>query len=150
MHGVALKKNGSLVAWGRNDEGQCEVPDGNDFIAITAGAWHNLALKSDGSVIAWGWNEQGECNVPPGKYKAIEAGGFYSLALKQDGSLIGWGADQRRELGFEVPLPQGSDFVAIDCGTFYKLIVAKSSGEIISRSSSWEDEPMSGTKVALP
>ena len=36
-----------IVAWGANDEGQCDVPDANDFVAIAAADQHNLALNAD-------------------------------------------------------------------------------------------------------
>ena len=40
---------GSLVAWGRNDDGQCDIPPPNSgFTAISAGARHSLGLKADG------------------------------------------------------------------------------------------------------
>jgi hypothetical protein len=35
---------GSLVAWGWNFYGQCDVPEGNEFPAIAAGGCHNLAM----------------------------------------------------------------------------------------------------------
>jgi hypothetical protein len=83
-HSLALKSNGSVVAWGDNSYGQCNVPDGNDFVAVAAGASHSLALKSDGSVVAWGRNDKGQCDVPSGKgndFVAIAAGSSHSLAL---------------------------------------------------------------------
>jgi len=40
-----LKSDGSLAAWGRNDEGQTNVPAGNDFVAIAAGTNHGLAIR---------------------------------------------------------------------------------------------------------
>jgi len=43
-HNLALKSDGSLVVWGRNNYGQINVPVGNDFVAIAAGSWHNLAI----------------------------------------------------------------------------------------------------------
>jgi hypothetical protein len=45
---------GSIVGWGSNNNGQATPPDGNDFVAIAAGAYSSLALKSDGSIIGWG------------------------------------------------------------------------------------------------
>jgi len=30
---------GEIIAWGRNVEGQCDVNDGNDFVAVAAGFW---------------------------------------------------------------------------------------------------------------
>jgi alpha-tubulin suppressor-like RCC1 family protein len=41
----ALKGDGTVVAWGRNDLGQTNVPAGlNTVVAIAAGHAHSLAL----------------------------------------------------------------------------------------------------------
>ena len=48
-HSLGLKADGSIVAWGWNNYGQCDVPAPNtDFVAVAAGVWHSLGLKSDG------------------------------------------------------------------------------------------------------
>jgi len=52
---LGLKDDGSIVAWGRNTFGQCNVPAPNTgFIAIAVGYAHSLGLKNDGSIVAWG------------------------------------------------------------------------------------------------
>jgi len=71
-HSVALKKDGTVCAWGANSSGQ--LGDGTNtqrstpvcltlptgVSAIAAGAQHSLALKTDGAasgtVWAWGYN----------------------------------------------------------------------------------------------
>jgi len=53
-HSLALKRDGTVVAWGDDVAGQATVPEGlSDVVAISAGGYHNLALKSDGTVVAW-------------------------------------------------------------------------------------------------
>ena len=53
-HSLALRSDRTLVAWGRNDEGQLNVPtDLTNAVAIAAGGLHNLALKADGTVVGW-------------------------------------------------------------------------------------------------
>ncbi len=56
-----LKTDGSIVAWGNNNEGpEAAPPASNGFVAIAAGLLHSLALRSDGSIVAWGYNYDGQ------------------------------------------------------------------------------------------
>jgi hypothetical protein len=77
-HTVALKKDGTVWAWGDNDYGELgdgtqtlrEAPvqvkgeDGVGYltgvIAVEAGETHVMALKGDGTVWAWGKNLSGQ------------------------------------------------------------------------------------------
>jgi len=50
-YSLGVKSDGTVVAWGRNNDGQCNVPSPNaDFVAVAAGNVHSLGLKSDGTV----------------------------------------------------------------------------------------------------
>jgi hypothetical protein len=45
-HSLGLRSNGSIVAWGLNSVGQCDVPTSNEgFVAVAAGEFHSLALR---------------------------------------------------------------------------------------------------------
>src|SRR5262245_39193239 len=45
-HNLALTSYGSIMAWGDNQYGQCNVPSPNsDFIAVSAGVNFSLGLK---------------------------------------------------------------------------------------------------------
>lgn len=71
-HGVGLRRDGTVVCWGDNTHGQCNLPPGlTDVVAISAGAYHSLALKSDGTVVAWGRNDVGQATVPATFTKAV-------------------------------------------------------------------------------
>lgn len=57
FHSLGLRSDGTIVVWGDNEYGQCNVPSPNsDFVAIAAGYYHNVGVKSDGTIVAWGRN----------------------------------------------------------------------------------------------
>ena len=83
-HSLALRSDGTIVGWGRNNYGQATPPAGNKFTAIAAGYWHSLALRSDATIVGWGWNDYGQATPPAGnEFTAIAAGGEHSLALQR-------------------------------------------------------------------
>src|SRR5262245_35040671 len=99
-HTVALRADGSVVAWGNNTYRQCDVPAlpaGLVYVEVAAGDTHTLARRSDGAVVAWGANGLGQGNVPalpPGVvYVEIAAGDAYSVARRSDGTLVAWGVN---------------------------------------------------------
>jgi alpha-tubulin suppressor-like RCC1 family protein len=73
--GVALKADGTVWTWGRNDQGQLgdgtlsdgqvpkQIPSLSGITQISAGIGHVLALASDGTVWAWGANQAGQVGV---------------------------------------------------------------------------------------
>ena len=83
-HSLALRSDGTVVAWGDDGDGQANVPFGlNNVVAVAAGGFNSLALKNDGSVVTWGDNSAGQSSVPVGlsNVVAIAAGYLHSLAL---------------------------------------------------------------------
>ena len=127
---------GTLHAWGRNDDGQCNVPAGDDFAAIAGGGSHSLALRDDGSLAAWGANPWGQCNVPAGDdFVAVSAGAFHSLALKENGALAAWGFNAQGQCN----VPSGNDFVAISAGGWHNLAL-KSDGSVVAWGSNGDGE----------
>lgn len=127
---LALLANGSLVAWGGNDDNVSAIPPGlTNVVAIAAGYIHSVAIKSDGTVVAWGDNSSGQTNVPPGlsNVVAVSAGEFHSLALKDDGTVVGWGDNTFGESTAPVEL---SNVVAIAAGTEQFSVALKSDGTV--------------------
>ncbi|MBN1472578.1 MAG: hypothetical protein JW925_12420 [Syntrophaceae bacterium] len=81
---AALMENGTVVAWGLNDNNRATVPAGLDSVkAIAAGGHHTVVLRENGTVVAWGRNSDGQATVPAGldNVKAIAAGGFHTVAV---------------------------------------------------------------------
>lgn len=96
---MALKQDGSVLAWGQYGFGQTSVPaELSDVSAIAAGTFHVLVLEQDGSVVAWGagttnsesFPDYGQSLVPPGLswVTAIAAGGLHSVALLGNAPVI--------------------------------------------------------------
>jgi alpha-tubulin suppressor-like RCC1 family protein len=54
---TAFGVGGQVFAWGRNVEGQCNVPAGlNDAVAVACGRFFSMALRSDGTIVTWGYD----------------------------------------------------------------------------------------------
>ena len=60
---IGLKADGTVVAAGNNDYGQCNVDSWKDIVAVAAGNVHTIGLKADGTVVATGCNFSRQCNV---------------------------------------------------------------------------------------
>ncbi len=98
-HTVGLKADGTVVATGLDDDGQCEVDDWEYMVQIAAGEYHTVGLKSDGTVVAVGSNASGQLAV--GDWEDIvqvAAGDSHTVALKSDGSVVAVGADGSGQL----------------------------------------------------
>jgi hypothetical protein len=123
---MALKSDGTVVAWGFNSYGQRHVPAGLRGVrAIAAGESHAVALKSDGTVVAWGYNALGQTNVPAGLsgVRTIAAGGNHTVALKSDGTVVAWGYNYYGQ----ADVPTGlRDIMAIAAGTWHTVALKSS------------------------
>lgn len=140
-HRLQLMKDGTVVGFGSNDQGQATIPTGlADVVAISAAGDLSLALKSDGHVAAWGSNFFGEGSVPVGlaNVVAIAAGSSHCLALRSDGTVVAWGSDSFGESS--VPTGVGS-IVAIAAGG--ASLALKSDGTLVSWGTSGSTQPPS-------
>lgn len=120
-HSVALKSDGTVVAWGNSYLGRTTIPVGlSGVTAIAAGALHTVALKRDGTVVAWGDNAAGQTNVPVGLsgVTAIAAGNYHTVALKSDGTVMVWGLNTDGQTNVPVGL---SGVTAIAAGGYHTV-----------------------------
>jgi alpha-tubulin suppressor-like RCC1 family protein len=124
-HGLEVRSDGTVWAWGDNRVGQLgdgtttgrlapvQVTGLTGVTQVAGGCTHSLALRSDGTVWAWGDNRFGtlgrgtitgvEATAAPVSGLAgvtkIAAGCGFSLALRSDGSVWAWGYNSVGQLG---------------------------------------------------
>jgi alpha-tubulin suppressor-like RCC1 family protein len=91
-HTVGLRADGTVVAVGDNEYGQCEVSGWTDIVAVSAGARHTVGLLADGTVVAAGSNEYGQCDVSGWTdIVAVSAGWDHTVGLRADGTVVAVG-----------------------------------------------------------
>ena len=136
-HGLAVKADGTVAAWGCGfNYGQCIVPGGLAGATAVAGSLpHSLALKGDGTVVAWGCGSlnRGQCTVPGDLVgvTAVAAGTYHSLALKSDGTVAAWGCGAPQNF-LQCDVPGGlAGVTAVAASTVHSLAL-KSDGTVVA------------------
>ena len=160
MHSIVLKRDGSVWAAGRNDNGQ--LGDGSyntqrSFVKviprhglfIAAGGDHSLVVKQDGSVWATGRNEYGQlgdgslsdrttyvlCYMMSKGAKTVAAGTHHSLILMTDGDV--WAAGYNRHGQFGIGWTTNSRvFVQVMSGGAVAITVGHSCSMVIKQDGS--------------
>jgi alpha-tubulin suppressor-like RCC1 family protein len=124
-HSLAIKTDGTLWAWGYNNNGQIgnntlnqqvtpiQIGTATNWKQVAGGESHSLSIKTDGTLWAWGDNLYGQLgdNTTTDKptpiqeftlsknWKQVTAGDFFSVAIKTDGTLWAWGYGLSGRLG---------------------------------------------------
>ena len=136
-------------AWGRNDEGQCDVPSAGrtNVVAVAAGAGFSLALHQDGTVVGWGRSDVVGSLTLPDEYKTdvaqIAAGEDHVVILKKDGTVRAAGVDSTAP---ECRVPDSlSDVVQVAAGSHFSL-ARKADGSIVA----WGDPDQDGGVLDIP
>jgi len=129
-HTVGLREDGTVVAVGNNDWGQCNVSDWTDIVAISTRCESNITvgLKSDGTVVARGDNEHGQRDVFGWtNIKEISAGWLHTVGLKSDGTVVAVG----NVWGDQCDVSDWTDIVAVSAGS-YHTVGLKSDGTVVA------------------
>ena len=128
-HTVAIRADGSVMAWGLNSSGQTTVPATlGRIVQVAAGNAHTMALSTDGKVTAWGANLSGQRTVPTnlGTVMQIAAGYEHSMALQTTGKVRCWGNNNSGQC----TVPTGLAGVTQIASGFDHNIALKSNGTI--------------------
>jgi alpha-tubulin suppressor-like RCC1 family protein len=94
---LGLKTDGTVVAVGDSDDGECDVSSWTNIKQVSAGYIHTAGLKTDGTVVAVGYNVYGQCNVSSWtNIKQVSAGNSdsgasHTIGLKTDGTVVAVG-----------------------------------------------------------
>ena len=115
---VGLRSDGTVVAAGSNEDGECDVSDWRDIIAVSTGNGCIFGLKANGTVIAVGNNLDEQCEVSNWtNIVAVSAGQWHTVGLRADGTVVAVGSTidgQCSVSGWRdiVAVSAGSDFTA--------------------------------------
>lgn len=154
---VGLKSDGTAVATGKNDKGQCRVSDWTDIAAVSAGHSYTVGLKADGTVVStnklyeaaeWkniiavsavgsnifgiktdGTVVENSALDRATAWKDIVAvsGGIHIVGLKSDGTVVTLGSNPKGECN----VSDWTDIVAVSTGHQF-TVGLKSNGTVVS------------------
>jgi len=149
QHMAAIKTDGTLWTWGRNNEGQLgdnsitsksipvqTVSGGTDWLQVAAGNINTAAIKLNGTLWTWGSNTDGALGnngtantsspvqtISGGtNWKFVSMGANFSAGIKTDGTLWTWGKNTQGQLGNNTIINRSSPIQTIAGGNNWKSI----------------------------
>jgi alpha-tubulin suppressor-like RCC1 family protein len=149
-HTTAIKTDGTLWTWGRNNAGQLgdntiinrstpvtTFAGGTNWKQVSCGGSYTAAIKTDGTLWSWGANgtgQQGGNNTVTQiltpvttfsggtNWKQVSCGYFYTAAIKTDGTLWTWGRNNAGQLGNNTLVNRSTPVTTFAGGTNWKQV----------------------------
>jgi alpha-tubulin suppressor-like RCC1 family protein len=114
-HSCGLTLTGTVLCWGRSQEGQIDIPnDLQEVIQVETG-WHNTcALQTNGQVKCWGENDQYQNEVPSESFQSISLGKHFACGITDTQQLRCWGRNDYAQS--EAPAGQNFQKVVLSLG----------------------------------
>lgn len=120
-HTMGLKSDGTVLASDFTNktyyQGQCDVSDWTDIVAISAANYHSVGLKTDGTVVSTkhlefknknfgdcsiAWYDHGQYNVNSwSDIIAISTGDLHTVGLKSNGTVVATGDNQHGQCNIQ-------------------------------------------------
>ncbi len=148
-HTAAIKTDGTLWSWGRNDAGQLgnntnanrstpvqEFTSGTNWKQVACGYYHTAAIKTDGTLLTWGFNLYGQLgdnttsdrSTPRQEFtsgtnwKQVSCGIYHTAAIKTDGTLWSWGRNIFGALGVNDTVSRSTPVQEFTSSTNWKQV----------------------------
>jgi alpha-tubulin suppressor-like RCC1 family protein len=153
QHSFAIKTDGTLWAWGRNNYGQLGLGNNIDrstplqmtsgatiWKSVSAGSIHSTGIKQDGSLWVWGQGASGRLGgnnvisrsspvqtVSGGTdWRLVQGANFNTRAIKTDGTLWSWGAGNSGLNGDNSNINRSSPVQTVSGGTNWRTTTGAS------------------------
>jgi alpha-tubulin suppressor-like RCC1 family protein len=133
-HAAAVKTDGTLWAWGRNNNGQIgnnttisrsspvQIGTLTNWSHVSVGSFHTVAIKTNCTLWAWGDSSTGALGLgvtnilrsSPVQVGAltnwfkVDVGDNHNIAIKTDGTLWGWGRNNNGQIGDNTTIDRSS------------------------------------------
>lgn len=143
-HNLALKSDGTVIAWGRNNQGQLSIPAAaTNTVAVAGGGPYSASLQAAGHVLVNGfagpmWGDP----TPPAdatNLVAVSVGGAHFLGLTATGDVRAWGYNAYGQCN--VPA-NAANAIAVAAGNNFSMAL-RADGTVVA----WGDNGSGQTNV---
>jgi alpha-tubulin suppressor-like RCC1 family protein len=148
-HSAAIKTDGTLWTWGKNDYGQLGVnaagnkttpvttfAGGTNWKQVACNGYFTSAIKTDGTLWTWGDNTYGQLGnnttisrttpvttfAGGTNWKQVACGSYFAAAIKTDGTLWTWGRNLYPTLGINNTTDKATPVTTFAGGTNWKQV----------------------------